>query len=437
MIGVVADDITGANDIGIMFSKSNYAADVFSLTEAGSVQPEQTDVMIIDTDSRLDSEHEAYRKVFQATKELQKLGVQQFFNKTCSVFRGNIGAEFDAMLEALDENFAVIVLGFPKNGRKTIDGIHYVHGQLLEESEFRNDPVHPMKDSNLVRILQSQTKRKVANINQSIVKKGAEVLREEIFSLKQDNQYVIVDVTEQADLKVIARAVYDFKVLAGSSALAEELPQFIGKKEIKAKPAGFPPYYSEKGLFCTAGSLMPQTAAQINYMRGKETVLELNTLNVIEEEKRNETIAQLTKQIISQLNKGKNVVLHTSNDKEIVRLTKEEALKNGINNRDISRLVSFTIAEITYAVIHITGQRRFVVAGGDTSAAVCRRLGIKGMRVWEEIQPGLPSCISLSNEPMLFVLKSGSFGQENFIEQAFQHLREQCLFEEETLYDGS
>jgi uncharacterized protein YgbK (DUF1537 family) len=97
-------------------------------------------------------------------------------------------------------------------------------------------------------------------------------------------------------------------------------------------------------------------------------------------------------------------------------------LKRGWSNTEVSRFISETIADITFGVIDQTGQHRFVIAGGDTSATVCKVLRIRGMRVWKEIQPGLPSCISLTDPPYLFVLKSGSFGNPNFIEQAFDHL---------------
>jgi uncharacterized protein YgbK (DUF1537 family) len=56
---------------------------------------------------------------------------------------------------------------------------------------------------------------------------------------------------------------------------------------------------------------------------------------------------------------------------------------------------------------------------------VCKRLGIFGQRIWREIQPGLPSCVSLSGKPLLLVLKSGSFGSSDFFEQALSHLRSQ------------
>ena len=102
MIGVVADDITGAHDIGSMFVKSGAVVHVFSYDQG--LIPEDIsrwqlpDVVILDTDSRFDSPEAAYNKVFGATKLLKELGCRQFYKKTCSVFRGNIGPEFDAML---------------------------------------------------------------------------------------------------------------------------------------------------------------------------------------------------------------------------------------------------------------------------------------------------------------------------------------------------
>jgi uncharacterized protein YgbK (DUF1537 family) len=87
-MGVVADDITGSNDIGIMFAKADYLTHVYSFKE-DSVSTEDLnapDVLILDTNSRLDTPEVAYKKVFAATRQLQKAGCRQFHNKTCSVF---------------------------------------------------------------------------------------------------------------------------------------------------------------------------------------------------------------------------------------------------------------------------------------------------------------------------------------------------------------
>ncbi|MEK3889953.1 four-carbon acid sugar kinase family protein [Bacillus sp. FSL K6-3431] len=429
MIGVVADDITGSNDIGIMFAKSSYITDIFHYKEwdlLTNVAKEKRDALILDTDSRFDQPDVAYEKVYKATMNLKKAGAKQFFNKTCSVFRGNIGAEFDAMLDALGEEFAVVVLGFPKNGRTTMEGIHSVNGKKLEDSEFRNDPMHPMIRSNLVEILQTQTKRKVGLINYKVIQEGPKAIILELEKLKGEFNYVIFDVKGQEDLRIIAQAVHDVTVFCGSSALAEELPSVWPQKKGEKLSLDLPAYSHDNGLLCAAGSLMPQSASQIDYMREKGViVIELDTLQLFELERRSYILEKLSHQIISYIQQGSDVVLHSSNDNEAVKRTKSLGLCKGFNQTEISRLVSGAIAEIVQMVVHRTGQNRLLVAGGDTSAAVCSKMGIHGMRVWKEIQPGLPSCVSYSDPPILLILKSGSFGQPNFFEQAFTHLKSQ------------
>ncbi len=166
---VIADDVTGANDIGIMYAGAGLDTYVYSFCDGREQDYRQCDVLVVDTDSRFDTRDTAYRKVYEALKGAPRDGVRQYINKQCSVFRGNIGAEFDAMLDALSEEFAVVVLGFPDNGRTTVDGIHYVFGTPLAESQFARDPVHPMTKSSLMEILQEQTHRTVGRDRKSVV----------------------------------------------------------------------------------------------------------------------------------------------------------------------------------------------------------------------------------------------------------------------------
>ncbi len=80
IIGVVADDTTGANDIGIMFSKNGYLTKIVTFDAEACLQAD-ADVIIIDTDSRLDSGEIAYKKVLTATKQLQRAGCKLFHKK--------------------------------------------------------------------------------------------------------------------------------------------------------------------------------------------------------------------------------------------------------------------------------------------------------------------------------------------------------------------
>lgn len=426
-MGVVADDVTGANDIGIMFAKAGCLTHVHTFTADFSLPPPSSpaaEIVILDTNSRLDRPEVAYRKVFEATKALAKMGCRRFFNKTCSAFRGNIGAEFDAMQDALGLAFTVVVLGFPKNGRTTVDGIHYIHGKRLEDSEFRNDPIHPMTCSDLVEILRSQTTRKVGLVNHAVVERGAEALRGHIDAMRSQCRYLILDVTGQAALATIARAVHDEPVLGGSSALGEELPAAWGVPPVCEERLALP-LPEGLGILVAAGSLMPQTAAQIEHLRSRGVpCFSLETDRLFDDAGREVEISRLAAAITDRLLAGADALFHTPNDPAAAASTCRAGALHGLSKTEASRRVSETVAEVTARVLTLAGQNRLVVAGGETSAAVCERLGVKGMRIWKEIQPGLPSCISFTEPPRMLVLKSGSFGKADFFEQALSHLRE-------------
>lgn len=425
-IGVVADDITGANDIGIMFRNGGCVTNVYSLiTDRGDFMDFTSypaDVVVLDTNSRLDSVEMAYQKVFNATQLLKQAGCKQFYNKTCSVFRGNIGAEFDAMLDVLEEDFAVVVLGFPKNGRITRGGIHYVHGKLLAESEFQFDPIHPMRESNLVKILQSQTKRKVGLLPFETIDRGAQPLREVIQQKRAECNYLILDVLDQEALTTIAAAVKEETILCGSSALGETLPRAWDFQSTLTQrhPDCID---SSKGILITAGSLTPQTAAQIEYFYqlGHE-VLSLEPHHLFDG--RDELyFVKLVNQLSDLINQGQDVVLHSEYQLSQVERTRQMGKERGLSRVEISRVISGSLAEITQRVLEKTGQQGLIVAGGETSAAVCQKMHLFGFQVVAEIEPGLPSCVSLSAPPYVLVLKSGSFGKPTFFQKAINHLR--------------
>lgn len=430
IMGVVADDITGANDIGSMFAKAGYLTHVYSYPGRGAYAVQRSvvappDVAILDTNSRLDPPDVAYRKVYAATEELRAAGCTRFHNKTCSVFRGNIGVEFDAMLDALGLEFAVVILGFPKNGRTTIDGIHYVHGVKLEESEFKNDPVHPMRQSNLVAILAAQTRRSVGLIDHTVIAQGPDALRDALAAAHGSMNYAILDVADQMTLATIARAVVDEPVLCGSSAIAEELPAVWTQP-----PSPDPGHHVQRrdglGILCAAGSLMPQTAAQIAHLREQGTpTFELNPLDLFDADRRAQTISALTARTVAALESGADAVLHTSNTHDALARIRAEGARSGVMGTALSRLVSQALAAIVAQVVAHTGQNRLLIAGGETSNAVCEQLNVTGLRVWQEIQPGLPSCVTLTDPPLLLVLKSGSFGSADFFAQAVAHLKAQ------------
>lgn len=418
---VIADDVTGANDIGIMYAKSGWDALIYRYDSGQTKNYAPCDVLIVDTDSRFDTAERAYQKVFRSLKMVPAAGVRQYIDKQCSVFRGNIGAEFDAMLDALHENFAVVVLGFPDNGRTTLHSRHYVFGTLLENSQFRRDPVHPMTRSDLTEILRSQTRRPVGAIHYEAYDRGAGEVRRELESMRKTGGYCIMDVRDNRDLEFLAGILKNEKIICGSSGLSEYLARITPGP--KGKNAAEQPGSRKEKMLCVAGSLTPQTVGQIASVReGGWPVFELDTGKLFIEQERTEEFERLRKLLKKTYQTGRFALLHSMNEPELVERTKSMAEERGIGNTGASEMVSGALSEIACAVIGECAIRNIVVCGGDTSASLCRRLGIEGMQVLEEIEPGLPTCRSVDAPYYKLILKSGSFGSPEFIEKALRKL---------------
>lgn len=417
---VIADDVTGANDIGIMYAKAGLDTLVYSYKEDLSCK--DCEVLVIDTNSRFDTSENAYNKVAGALKLFQGQKIDQYIDKQCSVFRGNIGAEFDAMLDTLDENFAVVVLGFPNNGRTTLHSLHYVFGTLLEESQFKNDPVHPMTKSDLREILKEQTKRHVDAIHYEIYEKGTDAVKAELEKKRAIGGYCIMDVRDNGDLEMLAEVLKDEKVLCGSSALSE----YLAKKQFPVNENAKEKEQTEASgkVLCIAGSLTPQTIGQISYMREKGyPVLELDTRKLFDAQEKETECERVEKEAKNAYRDSSFVLIHSMNKSKQVQETKQLAKENGIDNTSVSSLVSETLAQIAGVVLGKNQIGKIIVCGGDTSASLCAKLNVQGMRVLEEIETGLPTCENVEEPHYKLVLKSGSFGTPGFVEKAYLKLQ--------------
>lgn len=427
-VGIVADDITGSGDIGIMFAKHGYAVRIFGAETDLEQLPQlllgkRADVVIIDTDSRLDPAPLAREKVLKATAALKRIGCTLFWKKTCSVFRGNVGVEFDAMLDELGAEFGVAVAAFPKNGRVTICGEHFVHGRPLHLSEFANDPVHPRTESNLVKDVQTQTHRKVGLVEIETVRQGADAIRQALAEARSAGvNYALCDAETQADLAALAEAVAAEPVLLGSSALAEELPAVWTGVE-RFEPLAGLDFSDRNGVLVIAASVMPQTQAQVAALEeGGALILTLSNEAALTDP--DGAVAQLTQRAATAIRGGSHVVVRSENRPDAVTAARALGAQMGMDGVAVSRRISGTLARVAEEVLRSTGARRLITLGGDTSAAVCRQLNINETVVLEEIQPGLPSTLAPGPNPLLLVLKSGSFGAPDFVKKAIVHLQQ-------------
>jgi uncharacterized protein YgbK (DUF1537 family) len=99
------------------------------------------------------------------------------------------------------------------------------------------------------------------------------------------------------------------------------------------------------------------------------------------------------------------------------------AVQQALGRERAGALVEQIMADIALGLMQ-RGVRRLVVAGGETSGAVVQALGVTGLRIGRQIDPGVPWTVSLGEPPLALALKSGNFGAEDFFLRAFDVLEQ-------------
>ena len=422
-IGVVADDITGANDIGIMFSKNGFRSIVVPMEKMSTDICDGANVVIVDTDSRFDTPETAAQKVITATKKLMNIGFDMYHNKTCSVFRGNIGAEFDAMQDVLGVSCSMIVLGLPKLGRTTVEGIHYLYGTRLDKSSFVSDPVHPTHEASLQKILAKQSSRNSLVFPAPKLDLPQDEQKILLTQMKKDASYVIFDVRNQKDLQTIARLIADEKNICGSSGIAEELPA-AWNQQAPQDMHMLHKIEDTNGALVLAGSLTEASRSQINFLLEKDWAnYRIEPEDLLDSRCKEQVIHRCVSQALSAIRQGRPFLIYTQNDPVRIKAAKDMAKDMGLDDAAFGKSISLVLGAIARTIVDASGCKKIVVAGGDTSKAVSVALDISHMLILQEIEPGVPAMYGYGGfGEMLLAFKSGSFGSEDFLERAVRRL---------------
>src|ERR1700681_1523318 len=223
LLGAIADDFTGATDLaGILVKHGMRTAQMIGVPR--QPPPQELDAIVVALKTRTVPPEDATAASLAALAWLQEAACRQFIFKYCSTFdstsRGNIGPVAEALMEALQTGFTIACPAFPVNGRAVFRGYLFVGDVLLNESGMQNHPLTPMTDSNLVRVLQSQSTRKIGLIRHETVSQGAtEIERAFADARRKGTAIAIVDALYDTDLVAIGVACRDLPLVTGGSGL--------------------------------------------------------------------------------------------------------------------------------------------------------------------------------------------------------------------------
>jgi uncharacterized protein YgbK (DUF1537 family) len=415
ILGIIADDFTGATDIAGMLVKNGMRTIQTIGVPAKGTIPDDVDAVVVALKTRSIAAKDAIAESLDALKALQAAGCVRFFFKYCSTFdstdKGNIGPVGDALLDALGGKQAIYCPAFPENARTIFFGHLFVGDLLLSDTHMRHHPLNPMTDSSLVRVLARQTTHKVGLVPLKQVQAGSASLRAALDKLAADDvRHVIVDAVADTDLGIIGEAVGDDILVTGGSGVALGLPAAYRRRGLLAHKSGADALPKIGGAAAVlAGSCSAATLGQIANFRGAHLALDTDAIC------RGEPVGD--KALAWAKDKlGNGPILLSASDKpEAVKALQQ---KYGVEKS--SHAIEGTMAQLAKGLV-AAGVGRLVVAGGETSGAVVGALDVTALRIGPEIDPGVPWTASVG-QPLLLALKSGNFGAPDFFTKAFAQL---------------
>ena len=421
LLGCIADDFTGATDLAGMLVKAGMRT-VQLIDVPDGPPPEGADAIVIALKSRTAPAADAVADSLAALQWLRQSGCQQFYFKYCSTFdstpEGNIGPVTEALMQALGTDFTIACPAFPANGRTIYKGYLFVGEELLNESGMRNHPLTPMTDPSLVRVLQQQVKGRVGLVEYHTVTKGTAAIAASFAELRAKGiSFAVTDALTNHDLVSIGAACADMPLITGGSGIALGLPENFRRRNLLARLDAADRLPETGGLRAViSGSCSVATQKQVAAMQKVAPSFAVDPLALA---RGDEVVGAALAWATQHLEQEPVLVYATAAPEQV------KAAQSQLGVAEAGALVEQALATIATGLVRL-GVGQLIVAGGETSGAVVKALGIKGLRIGPEIDPGVPWTAALqadsAGQPLALALKSGNFGSEDFFTKAWSRL---------------
>ncbi len=359
---IIADDLTGANDTGVQFAKQGIRV-IVGIHHEQPLEALANDcqVLVVNTESRHLSLADAYRRVASVVRAGVALGIPQFYKKTDSTLRGNIGAELAALIAATGESQLFFAPAYPKLKRTTRQGIQFVGGIPLSQSTFAADLLNPLRQNFIPALIAGQTDI------------AARLFTTPTIATNERTIYVL-DAQTDDDLRSAAQLLKGKKLLAGSAGFAEFLAEAMS---VLAPPTPLPPLALP--MLVVSGSLHEVSLRQIAHAAQNGWAMFDLAGDVS------------PAQVVAALTTGQRALLTTS-----PRVVDDE--------------FSARLAELVSQIFEQISVGTLFVFGGDTLAAIAEARGWTAFRPQTEFLPGVPLVEVGGQDTLQLLTKAGGFG---------------------------
>lgn len=414
--GIIADDLTGANDTALQFYLKGANTQILLSNDIDLLNTKGTQTWAISTESRNIEPEVAFDKVVSSVQMfMEKINPDYLYKKIDSTIRGNIAVEVQAILSVTDYDASIIVPAFPAEMRTTVGGYHLLKGIPIERTEMARDPYSPIMESHIPTLLKSQLDEEyrdtVANIELKTVMKGAGPILQKINELVDSGKkLIVVDAVSTVDIEQIALAIKksDSKLLpTGTAAFAQALSEYWfadiqGEHIIKIFP--------KLPKFIVSGSATQITANQIEKLENSDEFENILSISLDLKTVLNGVTDELTERIVSNLNFDNTVMIHTSKLIKDFDGFSEDSLNAELTKANLANVITDFLAELTEKVLS-KKEAILITLGGETSYKCCNAIDALQLQLIDEVAPAI--ALTLDHNAQWIITKSGNLGGVN------------------------
>lgn len=414
LVGIIADDLTGANDTALQFHMQGAKTKILLDTDYTPNRKDVAEVWAISSESRNCTTEEALEHVEKAVKTFsERFSFEYYYKKIDSTLRGHIAVETLKMLEILDYDVSVIMPAFPQEGRITVGGYHLLKGIPIGRTEIAIDPHSPILESHIPTLLKSQLDEKQQNLIGTIdlktVMNGAGPILFKIKDLINEGKKLIVaDAASITDLEQIVLAIKkcDKKILPAGTAAGAQVFGKIWLADVENEREK--PELKKLPKFIVSGTATQITAEQIEQLENSDdhdniNFIALDTKTIIEG-----VSDELVSRIVTNLRSGVTVCVHTSHLIANFDGFSDDSFNAELTKEKLASMITDYLAELTKLVLEQINAI-LITLGGETSYKCCRAIESKELKLVDEVAPAISLCSDVNNQ--WIVTKSGNLGR--------------------------
>lgn len=376
MIAVIADDLTGAAEIGGIALRQGLRV-VMDTRVHG---PADMDVLVIATDLRSKSVEEAKALAGDVTEKLLALHPTLIFKKTDSLLRGHVGEELLAQMRVSGKQRTLLIPANPALGRTIRAGIYYAGDVPLNESDLADAFRKKINASGVLHLIGEKFKKAT-----SVVSLADDLPHEGL---------VIGNTESENDLDAWASRLDNETIPAGSGGFFNAVLKSTGTAIHQREQDRF---VVGKKIIYVCGSAFPLSKASVAeaYSSGFPVAYMPESIFCAGEDKE-ELINGWAADAVDSLQQKDKVIM------AVGRL-----LCNGLP--DLSSQIKGAMAAVIEVVMQQTQVNELVIEGGATASSVIERLRYERFFPAQELAQGVLRMKVQEAAGLHLTMKPGSY----------------------------